>query len=246
MVYIEDFGVAGSRDTSGMVDTNSEGETIHSTDEQERLRILRSYQILDTPEEPEFDSLTRLATRLCEVPIATVTLVDANRQWFKAKTGLTVAETSRDVAFCDYAIRDTQPLVIPDTLLDPRFRDNPLVTGDPHLRFYAGIPLVTPEGAIIGTFCAMDRKPRELSPRQMEDLTGLAHQAMAQLELRRQRTQLAGLLIQQERSAQLLQVQTEHLVEAQRIAQVGSWEYEIEPNRLTWSKIGRASCRERV
>ncbi len=153
--------------------------------EVERLAALRSYEVLDTPVEASFDALTGLVAQLLDVPIALVSLVDAERQWFKSRHGLAVSETPRDVAFCDHVVRDEAPLVVTDARVDPRFAANPLVLGDPGVRFYAGVPLRDREGYVLGTLCAIDRAPRELTDRQREALACLAEQAVALLELRR-------------------------------------------------------------
>lgn len=142
--------------------------------ELDRLAALRRYMLLDTVPEPEFDRITALAARLFDVPISLVSLVDADRQWFKSCIGISATETDRDVAFCAYALLDRDPLVVPDTLEDPRFADNPFVTGEPMVRFYAGAPLLTPEGFALGTLCLIDRRPRQLSRAEIEVLRGLA------------------------------------------------------------------------
>lgn len=150
-------------------------------DETQRLEALRALQILDTPPEERFDRITRLAQRLFDVPIATVTLIDANRQWFKSKQGLENSESTRDVAFCAHTILQDDAMVVPDTLQDDRFHDNPLVTGAPNIRFYAGHPLHAAKGERLGTFCIIDRKPRELDKNQLMVLRDLA--ALAETEL---------------------------------------------------------------
>jgi len=143
--------------------------------EAERLAALRSYNILDTPPEPEYEAITALIAELCAVPIALVSLVDENRQWFKSNCGLSeVSGTSRDVSFCTHAIEHKGILEIPDTLLDPRFAQNPLVLGEPFLRFYAGAPLVDREGMVLGTLCVADRVPRRLTLEQWSNLARLA------------------------------------------------------------------------
>ncbi len=135
--------------------------------------------------EQEFDDLTRLAAEICGTPVATVSFVDADRQWFKSKIGTHDNETSRDVAFCSHAILRPEVLVVPDATADPRFRENPTVTGPPHIRFYAGAPLVTQDGFALGTICVTDSKPRDLNPEQRHALTALSRQVVSQLELRR-------------------------------------------------------------
>lgn len=142
--------------------------------EVERLHVLRALAILDTQAEERFDRLTRIATRMFNVPISLVTLVDSNRQWFKSCIGLQVQETPRDISFCGHAILGNDAFVINDASKDPRFSDNPLVTGVPHIRFYAGQPIRTTHGFKIGTLCLIDSQPREFTARDVEDLTDLA------------------------------------------------------------------------
>ena len=158
--------------------------------EAARLAALDRYQILDTAPEQAYDDFTQLAARICGVPIALVSLVDKDRQWFKSTVGLEAPQTPREQAFCAHAIVDNQLLVVPDATHDPRFEGNPLVTGDPHIRFYAGAPLVTGSGHGLGTLCVIDRTPRELSSDQLASLQALSRQLMAQLELRHALLQL--------------------------------------------------------
>lgn len=142
-------------------------------DELLRLETLRRLKILDTDPEERFDRVTRLAKRIFGTPIALVSLLDAERQWFKSCQGLEATETSRDISFCGHAITDDRVLVVNDTHQDERFSDNPLVTCDPNIRFYAGYPLSTPNGSKVGTLCIIDREPRELTPEDIELLTEL-------------------------------------------------------------------------
>jgi signal transduction histidine kinase len=153
--------------------------------ETERLQALRSYGILDTPTEPAFDDITRIASYVCQAPISVVTLIDEGRQWFKSEVGLGMRETPLNQSICAHAILEHSFLEVPDTTRDPRFANNPLVAGPPHLRFYAGALLRTPDGLPIGTICVLDHKPRQLTREQREVLAALARQVMSQLELRR-------------------------------------------------------------
>jgi len=153
--------------------------------EEARVIALDKYAILDTDPEQFFDDLTLLASHVCNTPIALISLVDEDRQWFKSRVGLNASETSRDIAFCSTAILQTDVFVIPDALADERFRDNPLVVSDPHIRFYAGAPLINEDGYALGTLCVVDRAPRELAPEQKEALKALGRLVLAQLEFRR-------------------------------------------------------------
>lgn len=159
--------------------------------EAERVEALRRYELLDTEPEAPFDELVQLAAQICQVPISLISLIDPLRQWFKAKTGVGVCQTSRDIAFCAHAILQRDLFEVPDALGDVRFATNPLVTGEPHIRFYAGVPLIDRDGHALGTLCVIDRVPKRLSAQQKQALMVLARQVVAQFELRLRDRQLA-------------------------------------------------------
>ncbi len=152
--------------------------------EAKRLKVLWEYEVLDTVPEEVFDDLTELAARICEAPIALISLVDDERQWFKARVGTTLGETARDISFCTHAIRQTDLFIVPDATRDKRFASNPLVVADPKIRFYAGAPLITADGYALGTLCVIDKVPRDLLPDQRQALRILARHVVSQLELR--------------------------------------------------------------
>ena len=163
-------------------------------DEAERLAALQSYAVLDTDPEPDYDGLTRIVAMLFGAPVALVSLVDERRQWFKSRHGLDATETPRDIAFCAHAIHGDVPYVVPDAAIDERFHDNPLVTGGPKIRFYAGAPLVDTEGFRLGTLCVIDSTPRQPTEEQLAQLQILARQVVRLFELRRAATRLAEAL----------------------------------------------------
>ena len=170
--------------------TNSTALPLRQVNEPERLETLHSYNILDTDPEQVFNDLAQLSAFICGTPMSLVSLVDGERQWFKARVGLDIRQTPREHAFCQYAMQAGDVYEVPDTTLDPRFADNPLVTGSPNIRFYAGAPLLSSDGQPLGTLCALDTVPRQLTSDQREALRVLARQVMAHLELRRVRAQL--------------------------------------------------------
>ena len=177
--------------------------------EAKRLAALRRLELLDTRPEPEFDELVSLAAAICGTPISLVTLLDERRQWFKAAVGLEVKETPREVAFCAHSILQSDLFVVEDAQNDERFADNPLVTGDPNIRFYAGMPVSSPDGFPMGTLCVIDRKPRKLTKMQSNMLVVLAKQVSARMEMRMQRKQLQLALTEAEESRKELRASEE-------------------------------------
>jgi hypothetical protein len=160
--------------------------------ETKRIKVLWQYDVLDTVPEEVFDELAELAALICGAPIALISMVDENRQWFKSKVGVSVAETHRDISLCAHAILQNDLFIIADATKDKRFKDNPFVTAGPKVRFYAGAPLVTPDGQALGTLCVLDRVPRVLTDNQKQALRVLARHVMTQLELRRHARELAA------------------------------------------------------
>jgi PAS domain S-box-containing protein len=190
-------------------------------DERARLDALGAYEILDTVPEPEYDDLPRLAAQICDTPMAIFTLVDDARQWFKASAGLCIRETARCHSFCSHAIEGDDPFIVEDARKDPRFSSNPYVTGDPGIRFYAGVPLKSSIGPTLGTIAVLDRIPRQLTDRQLTALETLARHAMSLLELRLERNRH--------------RLTSARLDAAQKVGQVGFWELDLDADRLTWT-----------
>lgn len=181
--------------------------------ENQRLSALFEYRIMDSLPEVAYDAITRLASTICDTPISLITLVDEKRQWFKSKQGIVELETPREYSFCGHAILEpTRPFIVEDARKDARFHDNPYTTGDPHVIFYIGVPLVTPSGYPLGTLCAIDEKPKQLSDRQIESLKDLAQQVVMLMELRR-------ISVETERSRQSLFVLNGHLEVAREEAE---------------------------
>lgn len=190
--------------------------------EDARLDALRRYEILDTPAEEEYDAITRLAAHICRAPVALISFVDDERQWFKSQIGLPVVETTRDVSFCLHAVAQPGILIVPDATQDKRFAANPLVTGAPHIRFYAGAPLVTDEGFALGTLCIIDREARQLTPQEQAALETLAAQVVRSLELRRRTRELSAT-----NAALQAEIERRERAEAERAASFDEMELTI-------------------
>jgi GAF domain-containing protein len=180
--------------------------------EAARVEALHKYAILDTEPEQAFDDFVQLASFICKTPIAAISLVDDDRQWFKAKVGLSVSETPREIAFCATAMQQPDVFVVRDALEDERFRNNPLVVSEPNVRFYAGAPLIDDDGHALGTLCVIDRVPRELAPDQQAALQALSRLVLGQMEFRRDLILLKEALIdrskkEHERQEELIKLQ---------------------------------------
>jgi len=188
-----------------------------------RLETLRALQILDTPAEERFDRLTRVAQHILQVPIVLISLVDADRQWFKSRQGLEASQTPRDISFCGHAIAGAEVFVVPDAAADPRFADNPLVTEAPDIRFYAGAPLTLSDGHSVGTLCAIDRVPRQVSAAQLAALQDLAKCVTEELELYFRLRQLAELSLIESRYAAIVESSDDAILSKSLDGIVTSW-----------------------
>ncbi len=190
--------------------------------DDDRLKELFKYEVLDTQSEPAFDDITKLAAKLCETEICLISLVDRDRQWFKSRFGLDACETSREISFCGHAIMSDDLFIVENTLEDERFADNPLVTDDPNIRFYAGAPLRTPSGFRIGTLCIIDSKPKRLSEFQKSSLRALGNNVISLLELQFKNEELIKTVQQS--------------YEIQKMSQTGGWELDIETGKVIWTE----------
>lgn len=212
-------------------------------DEEARLDILHQLKILDTPSEAEFDALTRLAAFVSGCKIALISLIDRDRQWFKAKSGLCVEQTSRQDAFCAHAIRENGVMIVPDARDDPRFSRNPLVTGEPNIVFYAGVPIFV-QGAVslkhrpvaIGTLCVIHDEPHEMSSGQLEALKDLAKLVEVMIERHASKLKIAKLIDQGAEHIRQLSIRNRQFRQAERMANMGSWRLTIDDNKTQWSE----------
>ncbi|MBD2072535.1 PAS domain S-box protein [Phormidium sp. FACHB-592] len=194
--------------------------------ELERLHELYAYKILDTAPEPDFDNLSHLAAYICGTPISLIGLIDEKRQWFKAKVGVELVETTRDIAFCAHTILQSDVLVVPDLLADQRFANHPLVAAEPHVRFYAGSPLITSNGHAVGSLCVIDLQPRELSDEQIKALRILGRLVVKQLELRNNLTVLGRITELRKRTEETLRQTKERF--RNLVEQINDWVWEID------------------
>ncbi|HRE79627.1 MAG TPA: PAS domain S-box protein, partial [Opitutaceae bacterium] len=196
--------------------------------ETRRLAALREAALLDTPPEREFDDIAALAAEICGTPVALVSLIDETRQWFKARVGLDVHETPREMSFCAHALELDDLLVVPDASVDPRFSENPLVREEPHIRFYAGAPLKTETGETLGTLCVLDRHARQLTERERRALRALASNISNLIRLRRSEARQRDL-------AAWLTDERQRLIDSQAVAKIGSWETNLTDLTVRWS-----------
>ena len=206
------------------------------SNEVSRLAALKKFEILDTISEKEFDDITFLASQICGTPIALVSFIDENRQWFKSKIGLSEAETSREVSFCAHAINNNELFEVQNALKDERFADNPLVTGELNVRFYAGMPLTTSDGLNLGTLCVLDHVPRKLDENQLQAMESLSRLVMRLIEGRLHTIQQSRIEAEltQERAA--LHESNEQVHLALSVAKLGAWDWYIPTNKVIYDK----------
>ena len=206
------------------------------TNEANRLAVLKSFEILDTFSEQEFDDITSLASQACGVPIALISLIDENRQWFKSKVGLSTSETSRDVSFCAHAINSNDLFEVPNALQDERFADNPLVTGAQNIRFYAGVPLTTADGLNLGTLCVLDNTPRKLDDTQRRSLESLSRLVMRLIEGRLHAIQQLRIQVQLTKERAALHESNERVRLALAAAKLGVWDWDIQTGMVIYDE----------
>lgn len=204
--------------------------------EASRLDALRRYRILDTPPEPLFDDIASLAAQICKTPIALLTFIDSNRQWMKSRVGLNASELPRDISFCAHAVLRSDFFVVEDTLADERFADNPLVTSDPHIRFYAAMPLVTRKGYALGTLCVADQVARKLCLDQNRALRQLARQVLSHLELRRQMSDLKRSLLRRKKIWRRLHKTQQRFDLVTRATNDAIWDLNLRTHQIRWSE----------
>lgn len=208
--------------------------------EERRLQAVQSLEILDTPPESDFDDIVRLAMKVFKVPISAVTILDAHRQWFKSVRGFNERETPREISFCTHTIKQSVPFIVENAKTDPRFSQSPLVTGSPHVSFYAGVPLLNSEKLAVGAFCIMDNMPRALSAEEVDILQTLANQVMTLLELRRERNWLRQLLSELDRIYKTLRESEQRWSFALEGAGDGVWDWKVGTDTAFLSKRWKA------
>lgn len=207
--------------------------------EAERLRELMGYEILDTPEEEEFNDVVKLASQICNASIALITFIDDCRQWFKAKVGVEVRETTKDIAFCTHTLQYENGMEVEDTLKDERFSKNPLVVDEPYIRFYAGVPLISPQGIRIGTLCVLDQEPKKLTEDQRFALETLAKYVMQLLELKKKNQGLQKVMKEHKELQELTEKQQNALARAQNAAKIGIYQWNLKTDLI---KVSPAFC----